>query len=59
MVCPPLRVRAFGSDAESVGSGVPAFARLAGILSAMRKHAGWVGDVGENTYRLERTTPTA
>lgn len=59
MICPPLRVRRFGSDAERVGSGIPAFARFAGIRSAMRKHAGWLGDVGENTYRLERTTPTA
>jgi hypothetical protein len=59
MVCPPLRVRVFGSDAESVRSGIPAFARSAGSIPEMREHAGRVGDVGERTYRLERTTPTA
>jgi len=59
MVCPPLRARVFGSDAESARSGTPAFDRSAGYIPAMRKHAGWVGNVGERSYRLERTTPTA
>ncbi|UPV76522.1 hypothetical protein M0R89_18490 (plasmid) [Halorussus limi] len=59
MVCPPLRARVFGSDAENVGSGAPALDGFAGKTPAMRERAGKVGDVGEITYRLERTTPTA
>jgi hypothetical protein len=59
MVCPPLRARTFGSDAESVLSGIPAFERYAGNIPAMREHVGKVDGVGSNTYRLERTTPTA
>ena len=59
MSCPPLRARTFGSDAESVLSGTPAFDRTAGSIPAMCKHVGEVDGAGENTYRLERTIPTA
>jgi hypothetical protein len=40
-------------------SGTPAFDRTAGSIPAMCKHVGEVNGVGENTYRLERTIPTA
>lgn len=59
MVCPPLRASPFGSDAEGGGSAIPTVGRDVGAGPVTRKHAGWVDDVGETSYRLERTTPTA
>ena len=59
MSCPLLRARTFGSDAKSVLSGTPAFDRTAGSIPAMCKHVGEVDGVGGNTYRLDRTIPTA
>jgi hypothetical protein len=55
---PPLRARTFGNTAESRQSGIPACERYAGTIWAF-KRAGGVDAVGDMTYRLERTTPTA
>ncbi|USZ69837.1 hypothetical protein NGM10_15640 (plasmid) [Halorussus salilacus] len=49
MNCPLDRTDALGSLAASVGSGNP----------AAPKRAGRVGSVGDDVYRLVRTTPTA
>lgn len=49
MNCSLDRTTAFGDASESVASGVP----------ARRKPAGRVGIVGEATYRLTPTAPTA
>ena len=59
MNCPPLRASAFGSGAESVASGVPAFGHAAGNIPVAAGSAGRVDGMGDSTYRLERTTPTA
>lgn len=55
---PPLRTCTFGTP-ESGLSGTPAFGSSAGNIPALSKRAGGVDYVGEMTYRLERTTPTA
>ncbi|NHN61343.1 MULTISPECIES: hypothetical protein [Halorussus] len=57
MNCPPLRARAFGSFAASAASGVKAFGNAAGSIPVADAERGT--HMGDSTYRLERTTPTA
>lgn len=59
MNCPPLRASAFGSEAESVASGVSVSKCFTGNIPVMHGDAGWVDGMGDSTYRLERTTPAA
>ncbi|NEU58048.1 hypothetical protein [Halorussus sp. MSC15.2] len=59
MNCPPLRASAFGTEADSIASGGSVSAGPTGVIPVMPCDAGQVDHMGNSTYCLERTTPTA